>query len=279
MPGEDPMGGGSGGGNQMDESKSDPTGMQARLLGPDYNYSKQIKPPGELGMSSEGSFDVLADDIGGLIAYVNVLVTGKGKASRTGQPLGTKFFLPTSMNCTDVETGNDVTRSIYVNNVPDGTIPFISEAMGGEGFDEFRGLLPGVMSNLAQINPLQILQAFVNGPSPNCQAITMETIHANNVKGRATGYVTNTDINVMNPDWFTIPGFTSKPDTSKKPPESESFTTMHANSTLLGPKTLKASRIDYGAMPNDFFIKVYLSSLGLLGLYFFMKMAMKRRLK
>jgi hypothetical protein len=269
-----------GGGNtQMDESKSGLGGLTDKLLGPDYNYSKQIKPPSELGMSAEGNFDVLANDIGGLIAYVNVLVTGKGKASRTGEPLGTKFFLPTSMNCTDVATGNDVTRSIYVNNIPDGTIPFISEGMGG-GFDDFRGLLPGVMSNLAQINPLQILQAFVNGPSPNCQAITMETVDVNNVHNKSTGYVTNTDIDVMNPSWFVVPGFTSKPDTSKKPPEkSESFTTMHANSTLLGPKTLKGSRIDYGAMPKDFFIKIYLSSLGLLGLYFFMKMAMKRRLK
>ena len=262
--------------NQMDESKSGLGGMTERLLGPDYDYSKQIKSPSELGMSSEGSFDVLADDIGGLIAYVNVLVTGKGKASRTGEPLGTKFFLETPMNCTDVVSGKDVKRSIYVNNVPDGTIPFVSEGMGG-GFDDFRGLLPGVMSNLAQINPLQILQAFVNGPSPNCQAITMETINANNIKGRATGYITNNDIDVMPSSWFNI---SSKPDTSRKPPsKSDGFTTMHANSTLIEPKTLKGNRIDYGAMPNDFFIKIYFSSLGLLGLYFFMKMAMKRRLK
>ena len=266
--------------NQMSQSKTG-GGLSAltdKILGPDYNYSAQIKAPSEMGMSAEGNFGTLSDDISGLIAYVDVLVTGTSKASRTGQPLGNKFFLPTSMKCDDLD-GNSVTRSIYVNNVPDGTIPFVSEAMGGGGFTQFEGLLPGVMSNLAQINPLQILQAFVNGPSPTCQSVTLETIDVSNNKSIGSAYITNSDIDLMNDAWFTVPGFTSKPDTSKKPENSESFTTMHSNSTLIEPKTLKGSRIDYGAMPKDFFIKIYLSSLGLLGLYFFLKMAMKRRLK
>lgn len=256
-------------GGQLGQKASD---LQAKILGPDYNYSKQIKAPADMGMSSAGNFETLADDIGGLMAYVNVLVTGKGKASRTGRPLGTKFFLPTVMKCKDQLTGKKVVRSIYVNNIPDGSIPFISGGMGAVSFDEFKGLLPGVMSNIAQINPMQILSSFTNGPSPKCQAITLETVDSNNVSSVATAYVSNTDIENMNPDWFSAPGQTSKP-------KIESFATMGSQSSLLGPKTLQGSKIDYSRMPDDFFVKIYLSSLGLLGLYIFLKTMLRRRLK
>jgi hypothetical protein len=256
-------------GGQLGQKSSD---LQEKILGPDYNYSKQIKAPSEMGMSSNGSFETLADDIGGLIAYVDVLVTGRGKASHTGKPLGTKFFLPTVMKCKDQATGKDVVRSIYVNNIPDGSIPFVSQGMGGATFTEFEGLLPGVLSNIAQINPMQILSAFTNGPSPKCQAITLETVDSNNQSSVATAYVSNTDIENMNPDWFSAPGQTSKP-------HIESFATMGSQSSLLEPKTLQGSKIDYSRMPNDFFIKIYLSSLGLLGLYIFLKTILRRRLK
>jgi hypothetical protein len=263
----------------MADNQAEGSGGMQTIIGPDYNYSKYINSPPEMGMSAKGSFTVLADDISGLLAYVKLLVEGKGKASKTGQPLGNKFFLETPMNCKDKVSKNNVKRSIYINNVPDGTMPFISEGMGRTGFDDFRGLLPGVMSNLAQINPLQILQALTNGPSPTCQAITMQTIDVNNIKSTATAYVTNSDIELMNPSWFVVPGFTKKPDTSEPEDESESFTTMYSNSSLNKPATLKGSSVDYSAMPNDFFIKIYLSSLGLLGLYIFFKMIINRRMK
>ena len=46
------------------------------FLGPSYNYATQIKSPLEGGMSSEGSLLQLADDVGGLIGYIEVLVSG-----------------------------------------------------------------------------------------------------------------------------------------------------------------------------------------------------------
>jgi len=279
------------GGNQPDAATNNLKGLQDSLLGPDYNYSAQIKSPTDMGMSSDGNFDALASDIGGLMAYVKVLVTGKGKGSKTGQPLGTKFFLPTMANCTDVATGKSVKRSIYINNVPDGSIPFISQGMGGASFSvgEMKGLLPGIMGNLGQINPLQILQSFTTDSSTACQAITMETINSNNTHSTDTGYVLNTDIQMMNSGWFASPGQTYKPDTTLPPPNSsESFTTMYKSaspfsgtSSLIEPKTLQGStiNINYSAMPDDFFIKLYLSSLGLLGLYIFLKMVLRKRLR
>jgi len=136
------------------------------------------------------------------------------------------------------------------------------------------------MSNLAQINPLQILQSFTNGGDSACQAITMETIDANNKHGVATAFVTNSDIDMMNSAWFASPGQTSKPSTK------ESFMTLQAASAPTptpasdsSSSNLKGSPIDYSRMPNDYFIKIYLSSLGLLGLYIFLKMMLRRRLE
>jgi hypothetical protein len=265
---------------QLDQAKSNLGGLQDKLLGPTYDYSAQIKTPAELDMSSRGTFGALGNNISGLMDYVRALVTGKA-GTHTGEPLGTKFFLPTMMKCKDVATGNKVTRSLYINNIPDGSIPFITTGLGGETFsnNDMKGLIPGIMSNLGQINPLQILLAFTSGGSSACQAITMETVDVNNNHSTGTGYVSNVDIKMMNSAWFAAPGQTSKPDTTDPEDSDESFATMHSNSSILEPKTLQGSKIDYSRMPNDFFIKIYLSSLGLLGLYIFLKMMLRKRLR
>ena len=260
----------------MDQSQSNLGGLQQKLLGPDYNYSANIKPPTELGMSSSGTFGALENDIGGLLAYVKVIVTGQSKASRTGQALGSKFFLETPVKCTDKATGEEVKRSIYINNVPDGTIPFISGASmgtGGISFPDFKGLVPGLMSNLAQINPLQILQAFTSGASPTCQKITMETIDTKNRRKTASAYVTNTDIQMMNKDWFPN-GI--KPNTKESSNEDDGFKTMQAETSLINEN---GTEINYSKMPNDFIVKLYYTSLGLLGLYIFLKMMLRHRMK
>jgi hypothetical protein len=254
----------------MSKKDSEGGGAFSQVLGPDYDYGAQILTPDELGMSSAGNFEALADDIGGLINYVKVLVTGRGRASRTGSPLGTKFFIKTPMACKDKATGKSVPRSIYINNVPDGSIPLLSSGGGGVQFRTFEGLIPGLMSNVAQINPLQILNAFTAGSSPTCQAIKMETIDSNNVRSTATAYVTNADINVMMNSWFNV---SARPDTKE---EDEEFTTMQSASSLINDK---GTTIDYSKMPNDFFIKLYYSSLGLLGLYILLRLMLIKRLK
>ena len=103
--------------------------VEEELLGPDYPYYKYIKNPSELGMSGDGSLKQLGKDIDGLVNYVELLVSGKGNASATGQPLGDKFFLKTGGKCTDKSTGQEVDRYIYIDNVPAGNIPFISSGI------------------------------------------------------------------------------------------------------------------------------------------------------
>ena len=243
--------------NFFEKAKDSAKDLEESLLGPDYKYYEYIKAPAAMGMSSEGSISAISYDLAGLINYVTLLSAGGGGASKTGAPLGNKFFLPTGAKCKDKASGEDVTRSLYVNNVPDGSIPFITSGMGVR-MDSMKGLIPGTLSNLAQINPMQIFGAFMEGTTPECQAITMETINVNNEKKNETAFVTTNDIANMNANWF--PGG-KNPVTGR-----EGFTTMGT-----GTGTGTGTGVDYSVMPNDVYAKLYYSSLGLLLLYIFMR--------
>ena len=76
----------------FDNIKNDIENVEEELLGPDYIYWNKINSPSELGMSSDGNLSALGNDVNGLISYVELLVTGKGNASKTGGPLGNRFF-------------------------------------------------------------------------------------------------------------------------------------------------------------------------------------------
>lgn len=196
--------------NLFQEVVSDAQGVQDRLLGPTYPYYKNIKSPSQIGMSDKGTIQQTAKNIDGLIQYVQLLVSGKSKASATGGPLGNKFFLQTGAKCAAVDNCTDkndsstcqqTDRYIYVNNVPDGSIPFISNGMG-VNFTDFEGLIPGAMGNLNVLNPYAIMSAFMSGSTPPCQKLTMQTIDVNNNKSSESHYVTLADISNMNPCSF-----------------------------------------------------------------------------
>jgi hypothetical protein len=95
-----------------------------------------------------------------------------------------------------------VDRYIYVDNVPNGNIPFISQGLG-VNFSNFRGLIPGAMEDLNVLNPYTIMQSFLAGSTPTCQKLTMQTVDANNNKSTETHYVTLVDIQNMNPCTFS----------------------------------------------------------------------------
>ena len=194
--------------NIFQDVVNDAKGVEQKLLGPDYPYWKNIRAPSDLGMSSAGNLDTLGKDINGLIAYVEVLVSGSGEASATGGPLGNKFFLNPGGKCNSNSdaSGNPILqdRYIYINNVPSGNIPFVSSGMG-TNFSDFKGLIPGVMSNLNVLNPYTIMQSFMEGTTPQCQEIKMQTIGPTppptslptNAQGSESPYVSLADIGNM----------------------------------------------------------------------------------
>jgi len=224
-------------------------GVQDKLLGPSYPYYKNIKTPSQIGMSDKGTIKQMSKNIDGLIDYVEVLVTGKSKASATGGPLGNKFFLKTGGKCVDKVTNNQVDRYIYVNNVAQGNIPFISSGLG-VNFSEFKGLIPGAMGNLNVLNPFAILQSFLSGATPPCQELTMQTIDVNNNKSSETHFVTTTDIKNMDPCSFS----------NKKNPINND----KCKETFQTGVSANASQVE---MPDDIVAQLYFAGLAFVGVY------------
>ena len=209
------------GSNFFSDIMTDMKGMEQNLLGPDYLYWKRILKPSDMGMSADGNLETLASDVGGLINYVEVLVTGNA-GSTTGGPLGDKFFLKTGGQCTDVASGKKVDRYIYIDNVPNGNIPFISSGLGGTDFTEFEGLIPGLLGDLGKLNPLNLFKSFMTGDNPDCMSVTLQTIipvedadlndtGQDNV-GSQTQYLAVADVKNMDPCIF--PGKTNPADPS-----------------------------------------------------------------
>jgi hypothetical protein len=251
--------------NLFQEVLTDAKGVEERLLGPTYPYYKNIKTPTEIGMSDKGTIKQMAKDIDGLVQYVELLVTGKSKASATGKPLGNKFFLKTGAKCAAIDSCTDpndastcqkVDRYIYVDNVPQGNIPFISSGLG-VNFSDFKGLIPGAMGNLNVLNPFAILRAFLSGSNPPCQPITMQTITNDNVSSSETHYVTLADITNMDPCIFP----------NKKNPVSGQNCKETFQSSL-EPEVL---------MPDDPLAQLYFASLGVIGLFILYRLMEKSR--
>lgn len=257
--------------NIFDDVLKNVNNVERKYLGPTYPYYKNIKTPSEIGMSDRGTLDALAKDINGLIQYVEVLVSGRG-ASRTGAPLGNKFFLETGAKCIDKKTGNEVNRHIYINNVPSGNIPIISSGLG-VNFREFKGLIPGTLGNLNVLNPAALLRAFLSGSKPECQQLTMETIDENNIKSSATHYVATVDINNMDPCIFKNK---TNPATGGKCRETFSNGSYNEyNNNLYNINYNINDDTFFDTIINDPLTNVYFASLTGIGIYILYKLINK----
>lgn len=246
--------------NLFQEVLDDANGVQEKYLGPSYPYWKNIKNPAEIGMSDNGSLKTLAKDVDGLIQYVEVLVTGDSNASATGGPLGNKFFLNVGGKCIGSDTNQEEDRYIYINNVPQGNVPFISSGLG-TNFSNFRGLIPGTMSNLNRLNPFAMMQSFMSGSKPSCQKVTLETINVNNNRSTETHYVSVVDLKNMDPCDFLerknpITGVGCK----------EAFDNRNSEYTE-----------NLNSFPDDPLIKIYYGCLGVIGIYIIYSLTNKKR--
>ena len=252
------------------------------LVGPSYDYWKSIKQPSEMGMSPGFSLGALATNVDGLLSYVEVLISGTGKASVTGRPLGNKFFLKTTGKCSEVSIEkwkkerdedeswdkayedvnnkegaktitedeatklknalNDlkkqrdesrekekklVDRWIYVNNIPDGSIPFIASGADGRTFNDLRGLIPGALGNLGALNPVQLFNGFTAGTYPPCSEITLQTVDNDNVARSEKHHVALVEMVEMNPCMFPA---RVNPASGKSCRNSEGFDGMSVSS-------------------------------------------------
>lgn len=95
-----------------------------------------------------------------------------------------------------------VDRWIYVNNIPDGSIPFIASGADGRTFDDLRGLIPGALGNLGALNPVQLFNGFTAGTYPDCAKVTLQTVDNDNVRRTETRHIALVEMVEMNPCHF-----------------------------------------------------------------------------
>ncbi len=216
-----------------------------------YPYSKFIKQPEELGSSPRAN--ALGKNISALGDYVQVLVSGNSRGQSGGGPLGNKYFMNTGGTCKDKD-GTTQTRYVFINNVPDGTVPFISSGMGVQ-LTAFEGLVPGVLGDLSYINPFKIFSAFDKETS--CQKIKMPIRDITNATGEEEQYVCDSDIAEYNPCWFSD---------GHNPVSKENCG---------GGKNKNGMRLQYSPLPNDLIFKTYEYGIYLLGVYLLYRLSVK----
>ena len=160
-----------------DEKKLLPIGSDAG-----YSYIDLIKRPDEMKISNKGTMKQLGKNIAGIINYLNLLVTGDSVASKQGgQPLGDAYFINTNSQCVDKE-GNTKPRHFYINNIPGKT-----SIMG-------RGLVGGIVHDIAELDPTDLLSSMTDTEKPPCSLRTFKVVDKNGKMYKETRYVVDSEV-------------------------------------------------------------------------------------
>ena len=164
----------------------------SQYIGPSYNYADNVIDPAQLGIkktTKKKPMEQLFKDIGGLAAYTDTLAFGKNTMSKAFgvkkkiRPLGNKFFIK-SGTCGDesVKECRGKDRYIYIDNVPSGKIPCLKQLGIKLPSTSFKGLVPGLIEDLAYINPVAIFNSLAGkgGISDKCYLRTEKVGYSGN---------------------------------------------------------------------------------------------------
>jgi hypothetical protein len=147
-----------------------------RMLGPSADYTSMIQVPSQKGVGSEGSVGQIITNSLAVGDYVKQLITG---------PLqGNAQFVETGGMC-KAPNGTVIPRWSYINNRSSGTDampPKIKQAIGGGVLD---GIIPGMFGDIADMNPLTVMNGLYLDGVPDCQAIECPVTNADGSGERA----------------------------------------------------------------------------------------------
>jgi hypothetical protein len=244
-----------------------------------YEYSKYIKTPSDMGIEVGSSLSNVENGVAGIFSYVKLLVEGKSNASKTGKPLGNKYFLETQEDCIVESTNEKVKRSLYFDNVPSGAV-ILKDT--GNNFSDFRGLVPGVVENVISIGKIDFFSAFTQTGIPKCLPVKLKTININNNESIDTQYVTISDIETISPCNFVTrvnpvtedvcnrDSFTVSEDDEKNAELYKNYYKLDDDNdndnNNIHDKSMKLM------MPDDLFLRVLFYSLGALSFYIALKL-------
>lgn len=142
-----------------------------------YNYATKIISPDELQQKGQIGINGnhLTNNVNAMVSYIDLNLGGNSlngiHVTENNNVLGNKYFLKTFLKCKDIETKKSVGRMLYINNVPTGKFKLL-----GGGKTSFRGLLPGIVSNIENLNPFDAFQELMGSSTPDCVKIKLEEI-------------------------------------------------------------------------------------------------------
>ena len=250
-----------------------------------YNYSKYIFTPKQMGVEVGESMSNIENGVAAIFSYVKLLVEGKSNASKTGKPLGNKYFLGTSESCINEITKTKEKRSLYFDNIPTGNLGLMKDT--GENFSDFRGLVPGAIEDVMAIGKIDFFSVFTETGIPKCLPVKLKTIDINNSESQDTQYITISDIKQISPCNFikesndlnpknpvtgavcTRQGFTMQSDTTN---EDKNNAELYKNYYNLDDDDDTDGTNMKLMMPDDVFLKVLFYSLGGLSVYVALKL-------
>jgi len=162
----------------MNNLKNDFSKELIDYIGPSYSYSDNITPPEKLKVSSASTVGKLFDDAMAIVKYNENLVFSPA--------LGNNFFVKSGWcdkkKSVDECKGKD--RWIYVRNIPTGKAPCTDSFGIHLPGTVFKGLIPGLVEDLVDINPITIFNSLLGtgGFSSTCTKRTLPVGPSNNLK-------------------------------------------------------------------------------------------------
>ena len=142
-------------------------------IGHDYNFCiKSIEETiGKDETCDQWGTDCLARNVKGLYSYAGSLVYNPNMAisQDCSGKLGNKYLQRTGTKCKEKGTGQLRDRYVYINNMDNINIITNRSSNGSSG-----GLIPAAISSTTRLNPVGILSAITEDPTPPCEKIKVK---------------------------------------------------------------------------------------------------------
>lgn len=157
--------------------------LPSGLLGPQYDYSAEMKTPGDLGIRmGDGSWSGISNAAAGVNFYGDTLGYGESTgfaagAGMTQYPMGLRFFVKTGGTCS-----NGAEMYDYVSTIPNGVQGRLGNEIKQTMGVNLQGLAPGILEDAATaLNPLPMFDAMIGSGFAKCKKISLPVgdIHGN----------------------------------------------------------------------------------------------------
>jgi len=164
------------------------------MLGPKYDYSAELKTPGDIGVHfGDGSWGGITGAMAGADYYSDVIGYGEATGFARGHglnqtPLGVRYFIKSSNTCSN---GQDMWQ--YISTVPTGIPGRLGREIAKPPPDglgvNLRGLAPGMFQDAAKaLDPTPMFNSMMGTGFARCRKVSLPVGDMNGqIRSKTTG--------------------------------------------------------------------------------------------